>query len=786
MTDISLRNKILFLFLSLIIVSSVTTISAVLLATNNSVEEQAQEKLAVGQRVFEQLLDIRAKQLFESAEVLTSDFGFKTAVLGKDRSTILSVLNNHGARIGADLMMLASLDGQLIASTDQASQQQGHFPFKALLPEAEEGGGLMRTVMLTGNAYQILMLPIKAPTIAAWTVVGFQINSQLAKQLKDLTTLDVTFKGIDQSKRTFEISTLSSEQGHEKFMNAGDDAWQYMTLNQQNYLALVTSLVNTEHYKVDAILRTSLDKAFAQFSSLKIQILTISSIALALSVIIGFIIARNISHPVNTLVSAAQRISSGDYSGDILDGQYKHNEIGKLASSLSLMQKGIAEREDKILHQVYHDTLTGLANRISAQQQIDELLKQTLSSTHSVALMHINIRHFKQVNDTFGYQVGDQLLVAFSQKLRALSDNQYQAVRLGADEFLLLLQGSTEADVITMVSSLSHQLIGRYHIGELDIPLSISSGVSIYPIHGNRTDQLLRRADIAMNEAKSQKQTVAFYQAGADEKHLKQIRLVNDLKTAIADDLLVMFYQPKLDLRVKKITQVEALIRWFHPELGFISPDEFIGLAEQSGLMPSLSRWVIRHVLKDAAEWKQQGLELAMAVNLSAYDLAYDDLPGYVHDLLVEHSLTPTSLILEVTESAMMENPEQALKVLNQFKADGITLAIDDYGTGYSSLSQLKSLPVDELKIDLSFVLKLDQDKADQAIVQSTIEMGHNLGLVIVAEGVENRASWQLLEGWGCDKLQGYYISKPQSATDFIQWFQHYDVLSEYPKSTHT
>jgi EAL domain-containing protein (putative c-di-GMP-specific phosphodiesterase class I) len=245
-----------------------------------------------------------------------------------------------------------------------------------------------------------------------------------------------------------------------------------------------------------------------------------------------------------------------------------------------------------------------------------------------------------------------------------------------------------------------------------------------------------------------------------------------------------MFYQPKVDLHEQCVTQVEALIRWFHPELGFIRPDEFIGLAEQSGQMPELTRWVIRRVLSDAANWQAQGIDLAMAVNVSAYDLATDELPQYALNLLHSLNLSTRHLIIEVTESAVMQDPEQALSVLNQFKSEGIKLAIDDYGTGYSSLSQMKSMPVDELKIDMSFVLKLAESKEDQAIVQSTIELGHHLGLTVVAEGVENRESWALLESYGCDKLQGYYISKPQSSQDFITWYQSYKVQDEYANAS--
>ncbi|GLQ29654.1 EAL domain-containing protein [Litoribrevibacter albus] len=777
MIDISLRNKILILFLSLIVISSITTIAAVLLATNNSVEQQAQDKLKVGLRVFEQIMDIRANQLFESAEVLTADFGFKAAVLDKDEQTLISVLENHGARIDADLMMLASLDGKLLASTEATTQETKSFPFTDLLSEARKEGGLMKTVMLNGKAYQMLMLQVNAPVPVAWAVIGFLIDRNLANQLKELTNLEVSFTAIYRDSQTLNISTLPLDKNHSSMTK---EAWQRILWDDNEYLALLSPLVDGGYYQVNTILSTSLDEAFARFSPLKIQILSISGIALLISVIMGFFIARNVTRPVNTLVTAAQRISSGDYSEQIATGQYKYNEIGKLASSFDRMQHEIADREEKILYQAYHDALTGLANRSSAQHHVEEHLKHHQQVEQSFALVCINLQKFKQVNDTFGYQIGDQLLQAFAQKLEEISPPECTPARLGGDEFLLVLNDINEDTLSDELETVLDALNTNYCIASLEIPVSVRLGASIYPEHGFRTDQLLRRADIALNAAKAKELSASIYEQGSEEKHLHQIRLVDDLKIAISEDQLTMFYQPKVDLHQKRVTQVESLIRWFHPELGFIAPDEFIGLAEQSGLMPSLSRWVIRNVLNDCMDWKSQGFELVMAVNISAYDLAHDDLPDYVFGLLKELKLKPDDLILEVTESAVMQDPKQALMILTRFREQGIKLAIDDYGTGYSSLSQLKSLPVDELKIDMSFVLKLDQNKDDQAIVQSTIEMGHCLGLNIVAEGVESRESWALLEGYGCDKLQGYYISKPQNSANFIQWFKDYDVVNEY------
>jgi len=768
------------------ILSSVATISSVLLATNSSVERQAQEKLDIGKRVFEQLMLDRGQQLFNSAEVLTADFGFKGAVAQGDRGTILSVLENHGARIGADLMMLASLEGELIARTDSSTLSSNSFPFIDLLPKAESDGGLMTVAMLDGKAYQLVILQVAAPRPVAWASMGFLLDQSLANQLKSLTNLEVSYTGVSHDQDSFIISTMHKGSHtsilSEKMESGNSDSnnervnLKRMQFGQDEYLSLYAPLIETSQYEVNALLSTSLSEARANFSPLKIQILLVSVISLIASVIGAFFISSNVTRPINTLVSAARRISSGDYSIDLpLDNNAK-DEVSVLSGSFNLMQKGIAEREEKILHQAYHDTLTSLPNRMLATEEIKALIATCRESEACFAIIGVNINRFKQINDTFGYQTGDGLLKIFAERLGSVNEGENFCARLGADEFLVLIKSKCQIDFSSVIGQSVQRLSESYLINDFEVTVSLRAGVAIFPLHGDQTGQLLRRTEIALNDAKQKKREIQFYEEGSDAKHLNRIRLINDLKQAIKSDHLVMYYQPKVDLKLGRVTQVEALIRWFHKELGFVSPEEFIGLAEQAGLMPALTRWVLKTVIEELSAWLKDGVDIAMAVNLSAYDLAHDDLPDYIDELLVQYDVPATHLILEVTESAVIEEPEQAMNVLHRFKKSGIKLAIDDYGTGYSSLGQLKSMPVDELKIDKSFVLKLDQDKDDQIIVRSTIEMGHNIGLTIVAEGVETKAAWDLLEEYGCDKLQGYYISRPQAPSDFLQWYSSYQV----------
>ena len=781
----SLRGKILLLFLGLMILSSVATLAAVMLATDRNVERQATEKLQVGVSVFERLMQVRSDQLFNSAQVLTADFGFKQAVAFRDAATIESVLHNQRERIQADLMMLKSLSGELIAdSIDDDSRRTGprQFAFTDLLPEARDNNGLKTVALLNDTLYQLVVVPVKAPIPVAWAVIGFRIDTAFATELKKLTRLDISFVQRNAAGSEAVVSTLP--QAHltlPDFDISAEKARRFVHLKEE-YLARETLLPGNQNNQLSAVLSASLTQELQKFLLLKKQIGAIALLVLLCSLVAVFLIARNVTRPLKRLADAAQRISSGDYTEVVTLNKRAGVELDALAGSFNLMQSGIAERESRIVHQLHHDALTDLPNRISISKSLQAMIDdRDLNS--QIAVLSIHFNRMKQVNDVFGYKVGDTLLKSCADILRGLPPQTNIVGRLSASEFVLLSMVNDESELPGLVAKLVERLSEPVSVGDLDININANMGVAIFPIQGSIAEQLLRRSDIALNKAIDKNTSCAFYEQGEDEKHLKQVRLVNDLKKAIDTDELVMHYQPKFDLRQGKVTQVEALIRWFHKELGFIPPDEFIGLAEQSGLMPMLSRWILQQVVMQTGAWHREGIKIDAAVNLSAHDLMHDDLPGYVKELMRDAKLAHEHLILEVTESAVMQDPEYAIKVLNCFKTANFGIAIDDYGTGYSSLGQLKKMPVDELKIDMCFIRNLAADKDDQIIVKSTIDMAHNIGLSVVAEGVEDQSSWQLLEGWGCDKLQGYFISKPMAAVDFASWYGSYTHNKEGPKN---
>ncbi|OUS31918.1 hypothetical protein A9Q99_02160 [Gammaproteobacteria bacterium 45_16_T64] len=771
---LTLKSQILIPFLVLIFTTSVAIIGSVFFATKNNINLQLKESLYTGKNVFERLMAIRGDQLIDSSEVMVSDFGFKAAIASSDKNTILSALDNYQQRTDVDLMMIHNIDGSLLANTLNNDPQDSSLSQKDIKTIKKEGG-LLTTMVINSTAYQVAILPVKAPTTIAWATIGVAINTAFAEELKKLTNLDVSFIGSNNKGELFTISTLPEIMSADASDNGNDltEIRHFYSDNKEEFISLSIVIHKLNDYQINAHIFTSLTKAYAQYTPLQWQILGISILALLTSALGALSISKNVTKPIAFFVKIAKQISDGDYTDDKAHKQRNTTEIITLENSFKKMQKGIADRESKILHQAYHDTLTGLPNRTQIKEYITSLIED--SSTTEFTVISINIAGFSQINDAFGFDVGDDFLKTFSKRLEKLTSTPGLSARLSADNFITILPTTCTDSVPKSAHTIQAALEKNINLSNIDIAVSVRLGAASYPEQGDTAEQLLRRSGIALNVAETYNRSLSFYETGEDQQYMKRIRLISDLGDAIKNNDLVMFYQPKIDLHSQSISQVEALIRWIHKDLGFIPPDDFIGLAESSGMMPDLTRWVLSSVAAQASEWRKQNVNAVVAVNLSAHDLAHDGLPSFITELLREHSLNASDIMLEITESAVMDNPEHAIEVLESFKALGIDLSIDDFGTGYSSLSQLKSMPVDELKIDKSFILNLPSNKDDQIIVQSTIQLGHNIGLRIVAEGVETIEAWHLLEQWGCDKLQGYFISKPMPAEDFAQWYAQYD-----------
>jgi diguanylate cyclase (GGDEF)-like protein len=435
---------------------------------------------------------------------------------------------------------------------------------------------------------------------------------------------------------------------------------------------------------------------------------------------------------------------------------------------------------ERLRHEAAHDTLTGLANWTGLSVRIDE----AIAAERPVALVLMDLDRFKDVNDTLGHHNGDVLLVELSERLTAYCGRDRVVGRLGGDEFAVVLT-ERDAEAATRVArELLSIVAAPVVLDGVRIEMAASVGIAVHPEHGLDAAALLQRADVAMYSAKAGHLGVAMYQPSEDHQSARRLVLAGELRRAIDEGSLLVAYQPKASLENGHVVGTEALLRWQHREMGFIAPDEFIPIAERTGLIVPLTTYVLDRALAQCAQWVRDGLDVGVAVNISVRNLLDSDLPDEIGALLVRHGVEPRRLTLEITEGSVMTDPDRAIDVLERLSRIGIRLSVDDFGTGYSSLTYLKRLPVDEVKIDKSFVLSMATDAGDAAIVRSIIDLGASLGLAVVAEGVEDRVSWERLGEMGCDIVQGYGLCRPVPAAEATEWLRGWDPAAAVRRSS--
>jgi diguanylate cyclase (GGDEF)-like protein len=427
-----------------------------------------------------------------------------------------------------------------------------------------------------------------------------------------------------------------------------------------------------------------------------------------------------------------------------------------------------------------HDALTGLPNRSFFLFELDRMLTGTPLDRTSLGVMFIDLDHFKEINDTLGHEAGDALIRDIGQRLRSAVPEEVTVARLGGDEFAVLIRlSATDAAPLVQAGALAERLTATLNepasVAGIRLEVRASIGIALAPQHARSSAALLAKADIAMYLAKGNGGGVAVYDPSKDANTTERLLLLTQLHDALAAEQLTVYYQPKCDVRSGRVVGAEALVRWRHPERGLLGADQFIPVAETTELITQLTLVVLEQAIAQVRTWLDQGRWFGVAVNLSVRHLADVRLPEQVGTLLARYRVPPELLTLEVTENTVMTDPHRAGAVLAMLRAGGVKIAIDDYGTGYSSLAYLKRLSVDELKIDRSFIMGMTSDENNQIIVRSTVELGHNLGLRLVAEGVEDAETWRHLQILGCEVIQGFTVQAPLSAPEFDAWLQEWD-----------
>lgn len=769
----SFRGKLLLLTILPLAAAQIVTLLAVMRTVEEDVDRRARESIIIGGAVVDEFLAGRGEQLRASVEVLAADFGLKEAAATQDSETIQSVLSNHSERIGADIALLLDLHGHAV-SNSAGIPLDDRTDFLPLMENVQENSSGQSTATIDGVAYQTFTVPLRAPIVIAWVVLGFRIDSDLVQRIRGLTGLDVSI--VAMSNGDARTIATTSHGGTESKSGPGlvepaippDSIYVVDEAGFAN-LTLRTPFIRNGTDVFVVIQRSMLEAMSPYIQARRVLIIFAAALLVLVAAAAGWF-SGTIARPLRVLADATRRMISGHY--DVKIGVDTNDEFGELASSFNAMRTAIADREKRISHHALHDSLTDLPNRANVMQMLTRAIEHARTATANVAVLSIRLARMNEIYSTLGHSASDQVITLAAKYLRVNLDPGEILGHVGTNEFVVVLPDSDIDDAVTYADRIEGILGAGVSLGRVNITLQTEIGISGFPKHGNNAADILRYASIARSEAEARKERVTIYEAGREEHYLRQLRIVNDLRAALQRDEIHVHFQPKISLPDGMICGAEALVRWKHAELGWLSPEDFITAAEQSGTIVHLTRFVLATAMQRCREWQNAGQAMQVSVNLSSRDLQDEYLPYYILQLLKEHDVAPDRLTLEITENSVMQNINHAIAVLECLRDIGVRISMDDFGTGHSSLSQIKNMPLHELKIDKSFIITLMSDEQDRAIVRTTIELAHNMNLRVIAEGIEDEETLRKISAMGCEEAQGYFISKPLSSDDFLVWLR--------------
>ena len=744
----ALRTRIAVTFILLLAAVLAAALGAVSAANHGNAQREVQRQLDVGSSVFSRLLETNRRQLTQAAQAVAADYGFREAVATRDTATLVSVLENSGARIGAAMVVLTSLNGDVIAAS--GLHIKSGTPFRLSPQQASGIGGDSTTGVMVDNhrIYQLVTVAVRSPLPVAWIAMGFELDEKAARELADITGLSVTLAVNTGGRWSDVVSTVPVG-----------------TTRQSDVVTRRIEISQWGNAGVVAILSRSLADARAPFERLTRVLFLIAAVSLIASAIAAFWLARNITRPLQDLTQAVDRMRSGAY--DVALSMQRSDELGMLAEGLQLMQTAVQSRDQSIRRLAYDDTLTGLMNRTAFIAALGEALT---GAGAPIAIAVINLHRFRRINEHLGYSVGDAVLIKMAARLAAVPSVSSAVARFAADQFAAFTRLPESVSLEAWGTSLVMALADPVFVEAQPIDITATLGLTLASAGATSADELIRCADLALAHARLEKRPFAVYEAAFKPAARDQLSLLGELRHAVEHDELCLYFQPKIDLKSGRVAGAEVLLRWQHPTRGLLNPADFIPFAEQTGFIRRLTRWTLDHSIAQGASWQRAGQALGLAVNISVDDIGDLRFDSRIAGMLTRHQLAPTLLTLELTESGFIEDPARAMLMLDAIAALGVSLSIDDFGTGYSSLSHLVRMPVHEVKIDRSFVQGLESDLDFAPVVRSAIDMGHGLGLKVVAEGIETQEAAVRLRSLGCDIAQGYLYAKPMPLAAFETW----------------
>ncbi len=775
----SLESRIVALFLLLMLAVQLAGFIAIRTGINENARAAIRDELVIGERVFNRLLEQNAQKLTQGAQLLAKDYGFLSAIGSDDRETMTSALSNHGARIGATITLLIGPDRRLKAATKSDPPASLERSILLLVDKAAQAGDANGISIVDDHPYQIVVVPVKAPVIIGWVAMAFPIDQRLAADMRLQSSMQVSIltRGKDQQWRP-NASTLNTSESAELIDQLRDlpDSVTFLTdirISDNEFSDRIVPLARDGEQRAVVVLQRSISEAIAPYRRLQFILLILTVIGIVVATIISIFTAKRITGPLRQLSDIAKRLGTGKYDEPITIR--RDDEIGELSRAFENMRVDIADRELEIRRLAYWDTLTDLPNRAQFAIELNEAIAAAKERNGACHVLMMDLDRFKNVNDVLGHSFGDALLRKVAERLKLqIAADQGSIARLGGDEFVVLLTGIQIGEAKAIAARILKSLEMPISLEDHTVDLGAGIGIAMFPEHGTDAQSLLSRAEVAMYAAKKSGNEAVVYDPAFDKSSQQSLSLLSELRRAIDNNEFRLYVQPKLMLGTGEVIGLEALVRWAHPEKGMIFPDNFIPFSEKTGFIRILTRWMLEQAAILCRDLAAQGSHLKISVNISARDLLDQDLPAKFTEILARHDVAPSSFCLEITESAIMDDPVRAQQTLEGLHAMGVDLSIDDFGTGYSSLAYLKRLPVDELKIDKSFVMNMERDADDAKIVRSTIDLGHNMGLRVVAEGIESEAVWYLLAKMGCDQGQGYFISKPMPSEQFAGWMREW------------
>lgn len=774
----SIVARIVGLSFVLLLLVQAAGYSVVRASIERNARQELSRALSLDERIWLRLLALNVDRLHQGAALLAADYGFRSAVTSGDIDTINSALENQGGRIGATVA--AFLDAAFVLKTSTGvseSTARGLSAISGAMAPTRAGGTRgVELIVLEGKPYQFVLVPVRAPLVVGWVLMGFPLTQELGEEFHNLVGVNLAvLAGEPGQAEQLVLSTLPPR--YAGALRAIASADQELQTDDGLLLArrvAIPAVGGSTH----AVLLRSIDAVLAPYRSLQ-WVLGIITLAGALLFGIGMALtARRVTTPLRALIAGARRLGRGEYEQPI-DYTERRDEIGALARSFDQMRVSISEQQAEVRRLAFRDRLTGLPNRVSFREAVEASIAAqrggpagTSETPDGLAVLTLNLDRFKHVNDVLGYPFGDRLLVAVAERLRTdIARPQDTLSRLGGNSFGLLLPRDSLATAMATATRILQSFEQPLAMEEQTVDLSTGIGIARWPDDADDADTLLSRSEMAMYVAKRSTAGIVCYDPALDSASALSLSLLTELRQAIGGGELRLFLQPKIRLSDGAVTGAEALVRWSHPRRGMVPPMEFIPFAEQTGFVRQITGWMLGEAARLWGGLQERGQEpLRLSVNLSTRDLMDTELASRLPALLARHGTPTHGLCLEITESAIMDDPKRAENTLNRLAEQGFGLSIDDFGTGYSSLAYLKRLPVTELKIDKSFVLGMQTDSNDGTIVRSTIELAHNLGLSVVAEGVETESLYQRLGLLGCDQAQGYFMARPLPAHEFATW----------------